>query len=68
MAGTDHGVARRIYRISGGRPQTVICAEVYRFLEHRDRLSGIRDTYYAEQWALADAHSLGPLPCVKSAG
>jgi len=42
-------------------------AEVYRFLEHRELLSGIRDTYYAEQWALADAQSFGPLPYVKSA-
>ena len=67
MAGTDHGVARRIYRISGGRPRTVIFAEVCRFLEHRELLSGIRDTYYAKQWPLADAHSFGPLPYVKSA-
>ena len=42
-------------------------AEVYKFLEHRELLSGIRDTYYAEQWALADAQSFGPLPYVKSA-
>ena len=42
-------------------------AEVCRFLEHRELLSGIRDTYYAEQWALADAQSFGPLPYVKSA-
>ena len=62
MAGTDHGVARRIYRISGGRPRTVIFAEVCRFLEHRELLSGIRDTYYAEQWALADAQSFAPPP------
>jgi len=27
----------------------------------------IRDAYYAEQWALADAQSFGPLPYVKSA-
>jgi len=62
MAGTDHGVARRIYRMSGGRPRTVIFAEVCRFLEHRELLSGIRDTYYAEQWPLADAQSFAPPP------
>jgi hypothetical protein len=67
MAGTDHGVARRIYGISGGRPRTVIFAEVCRFLEHRELLSGIRDTYHAEQWALADAQAFAPLPYVKSA-
>ena len=42
-------------------------AEVYRFLEHRELLSTISDTYYAEQWALADAQSFAPLPYVKSA-
>jgi glutamate synthase domain-containing protein 2 len=42
-------------------------AEVYRFLEYRELLSTISDTYYAEQWALADAQSFAALPYVKSA-
>jgi hypothetical protein len=35
-------------------------AEVYPYLEDRALLSDARNTRYAQQWALADAHSFAP--------
>ena len=42
-------------------------AEVYTFLAQRELITGTANTYYAQQWALADAQRFAALPAVKSA-
>ena len=42
-------------------------AAVYTFLTHRELLTHSAHTYYAQQWALADAQSFFPMTKIKSA-